>query len=255
MASFEKPVHITGEEGRRENPPAAAGARTRQALGKSKGLTSPLRPYQLKGVDWLRFLFENQLGGLLCDDMGLGKTHQAMALMVWLKEKQKVKEPFLVICPTTVISHWLNKIRDHAPGLSAVIYHGGNRKIEDIEGKVVLTSYGVLRNDIVTLRDIPFSMAIFDEIQNLKNQDTLSYQAATLLQSRIRIGLTGTPIENSLQELKSLFDLVLPGYLGSDAEYAARYAPVETSADSVSGLPQLRKIISPFTLRRLKADV
>jgi superfamily II DNA or RNA helicase len=255
MASFEKPVHITGEEGRAKILKQLMALAPAKPWNKAKGLSTELRPYQWKGVDWLRFLFENQLGGLLCDDMGLGKTHQAMALMAWLKEKQKIKDPFLVVCPTTVISHWLNKLRDHAPGLSAVPYHGGNRKLEDLEGNVILTSYGVLRNDILTLKEIPFSLAIFDEIQNLKNQDTQSYQAASIIQAQMRIGLTGTPIENSLKELKSLFDIVLPGYLGSDAEYASRFLATETSAESAPALAQLKRTIAPFTLRRLKIDV
>ncbi len=255
MASAEKPVRITGEERRAKILKQLLELAPAKPWGSPKGLSSPLRPYQLKGVNWLRFLFENKLGGLLCDDMGLGKTHQAMALMVWLKEKQKVKEPFLVVCPTTVISHWLAKIHDHAPGLSAVVYHGDNRSIEDVlqQGNVLLTSYGILRNDILTLKKIPFSLAVFDEVQNLKNRDTHSYQAASLLQAGMRIGLTGTPIENSLLELKSIFDLVLPGYLGSDEEYAARYMSIGTAA--AAGLPHLRRLISPFTLRRLKADV
>ena len=119
-------------------------------MGVLKGMTTPLRPYQLKGVDWLRFLYENGLSGLLCDDMGLGKTHQAMALMVWLKERQRVKDPFLVVCPTTVISHWINKIREHSPGLKAAIYHGGQRDLDAAlrQARVLVTSYGILRNDI-----------------------------------------------------------------------------------------------------------
>jgi superfamily II DNA or RNA helicase len=255
LASAEKPIRITGEEGRAKILRQLMEFTPAKPWSAVKGLSSPLRPYQLKGVDWLRFLFENKLGGLLCDDMGLGKTHQTMALMAWLKEKQKLKEPFLVVCPTTVISHWLAKIQDHAPGLSAIVYHGGNRNIEDVlqQGNVLLTSYGIMRNDILTLKKVTFSIAVFDEVQNLKNRDTLSYQAATLLQAKMRLGLTGTPIENSIVELKSLFDLVLPGYLGSDEDYAARYISSETVV--ASELPRLRKLISPFTLRRLKTDV
>ena len=254
-ASFEKSVRITGDE-------KHAGILKRLTMFEPAGpweevggFVSKLRQYQVRGVDWLKFLFENRLGGLLCDDMGLGKTHQAMALMVWIREKLKLQAPVLVVCPTTVISHWANKVRDFAPGLSAVVYHGGDRKIEDLAGKVLLTSYGVLRNDIAVLRNVPFSLAVFDEIQNLKNRDTLSYHAAALLQAEMRIGMTGTPIENSLQELKSLFDLVLPGYLGSDAGYAAEYAPDAANPESSTGLTKLKRLISPFTLRRRKVDV
>jgi superfamily II DNA or RNA helicase len=257
LSSFEKPVQINGEEARSKILKRLLALAPAKPWRAGKGLSSPLRPYQLKGVDWLRFLFENELGGLLCDDMGLGKTHQAMALMAWLKEKQKIKEPFLVVCPTTVISHWRNKIRDHAPGLTTIPYHGGNRNIEGSlkPGNVLLTSYGILRNDILRLKEIPFSLAIVDEIQNLKNRDTQNYQAASLLQPRMRLGLTGTPIENSLLELKALFDLVLPGYLGSDEEYAARYAATTPTSEPAPGLPRLQKMIAPFTLRRLKKDV
>jgi SNF2 family DNA or RNA helicase len=121
------------------------------------------------------------------------------------------------------------------------------------QGNVLLTSYGILRNDILSLKKVNFSLVVFDEVQNLKNRNTQNYQAAALIQAQMRLGLTGTPIENSLLDLKSLFDLVLPGYLGSDEDYAARY--ISTEAGLSPGLPHLRKLISPFTLRRLKTDV
>jgi superfamily II DNA or RNA helicase len=254
-ASFENRVQINGKEERAKILKRLLALEPVKPWVNTRGLTSKLRPYQLKGVDWLRFLSENRLGGLLCDDMGLGKTHQAMALMVWMKEKRKLKDPFLVVCPTTVISHWEKKLREHAPGLETVVYHGGSRTLTDSGGTVVLTSYGVLRNDIPVLRDIPFALAVFDEIQHLKNRDTRSHQAATMLQAPVRIGLTGTPVENSLRELKSLFDLVLPGYLGSDAEFEAGYIATGATIESDTGLRKLKKLISPFTLRRLKIDV
>lgn len=255
-SSSGKPIEVTGDENRNlilKRLFALAPVKPWQSL---KGLTTRLRPYQEKGVDWLRFLFENRLGGLLCDDMGLGKTHQAMALISWLKEKERMKTPFLVVCPTTVISHWRDKIRDYAPGLTAIVYHGGDREIKELhKGEVLVTSYAILRNDILDLKEIPFSLAIFDEIQNLKNRQTQSYQAACMIQAQVRIGLTGTPIENSLSELKSLFDIVLPGYLGSDEEYAARYLKTDSDGRPATGLQDLRRIISPFTLRRMKKDV
>jgi len=257
ISSFGKPVEVRGEDPRAVIVKRLLALSPAKPWGPMKGLATPLRFYQVKGVDWLRFLYENGLAGLLCDDMGLGKTHQSMALMVWLKEKQCAKEPFLVICPTTVISHWRDKIREHAPGLKAVVYHGGERNIEDAlkQGEVLLTSYGILRNDILALRQVPFTLVVFDELQNLKNRDTQGYQAACALQARMRIGLTGTPIENSLVELKSLFDLVLPGYLGSDDEFAARYVDAQADRALTPGVGELRKLISPFILRRLKSAV
>jgi SNF2 family DNA or RNA helicase len=256
QSAYGKPVEVSGEESRSRILKRLFDLTPVKPWESVKGFITQLRPYQEKGVDWLRFLFENQLGGLLCDDMGLGKTHQAMALISWLKERERMKLPFLVVCPTTVINHWRDKIRDHAPGLTAVIYHGGDREIRKFKkGEVLLTSYAILRNDILELKEIPFSLAIFDEIQNLKNRDTQSYQAARLIQAQVRIGLTGTPIENSLLELKSIFDLVLPGYLGADEEFEARYLKTDDEGLSSSGLQVLRRIISPFTLRRLKKDV
>jgi SNF2 family DNA or RNA helicase len=198
MSSIAKPVSVEHDDQRakivrRLLSPAAA-------MGRLKGMVTSLREYQLKGVAWLRCLYETGLSGLLCDDMGLGKTHQAMALMAWLKERRKVKEPFLVVCPTTVLSHWVKKIREHSPGLKATAYHGDQRDLDAAIGgsEVLVTSYGVLRNDIGRLSAATFSLAVFDEIQNLKNRETLSYQAACAIQARMRTGLTGTPIENSL---------------------------------------------------------
>jgi superfamily II DNA or RNA helicase len=226
-------------------------------LGDLRGMKSSLREYQKVGVDWLTFLFENRLGGLLCDDMGLGKTHQVMALMVKLREVEKIRGPFLVVCPTTVLSHWSKKILDHTRGLKAEVFHGGERDLTRSlkKNQVLLTTYGILRNDIEQLQEIPFALAVFDEIQNLKNSETLAYQAAQKIRADCKLGLTGTPLENHLLELKSLFDLTSPGYLGSDQAFTARYVkPIERD---LHGLPRkrLNRLISPFVLRRLKKTV
>ena len=221
------------------------------------GLRSPLRPYQVLGVDWLRFLWENRLAGLLCDDMGLGKTHQAMALMLSLRESE-VHAPFLVVCPTSVLSHWRTKIQDHAPGLQARVHHGPQRDAaRALDGAdVVLTSYGVLRRDIAVLETVPLALAVLDEIQHVKNRATHTYQAAQRLDTQVMIGLTGTPIENSLDDLKSLFDLLLPNYLGSESAFAARFgAGRKVTAGDGDGMRVLRRLTGPFVLRRLKRTV
>jgi len=228
-----------------------------QPLLELKGLSSTLRPYQKLGVEWLLFLFENGLGGLLCDDMGMGKTHEVMAFMVSLVEHQGIKEPFLVICPTTVLSHWSQKISLHAPALKASVFHGGERDLEEAlkDGDVLLTSYGILRNDIEELRRIPFSVVVFDEIQNIKNPQTLGYEAARNLRAGMKLGVTGTPIENSLSELKALLDLTVPGYLGTDEDFHSRYVkPIEMDLGSEKR-QTLSRLISPFALRRLKKTV
>ena len=246
--STERPVRVEGDGAKKALLARLIALQPSEPFSPLVGLRTSLRPYQKIGVEWLTFLFENRLAGLLCDDMGLGKTHQAMALMTWLRERRNLKEPCLVVCPTTVVPHWRNKLREYAPGLTAVSYHGSPRSIAEAlgEGNVILTSYGILRNDVAELQKIPFSVAIFDEIQNLKNRETLSYHAACAITAEMKLGLTGTPIENSLSDLKSLFDLILPGYLGSDEEFAEQHG---------KSTERLRRTIAPFVLRRLKTDV
>jgi len=222
-----------------------------------KGLASTLRHYQKLGVEWLRFLYENGLGGLLCDDMGLGKTHQAIGFMLSLKEHEKVTEPFLVVCPTTVLSHWIDKICDHAPGLKAAVFHGGQRDLDHTleNHDVLLTSYGIMRNDIERLQRVAFHLVVFDEIQHMKNPQTLAYQAAGNLKAEMMLGLTGTPIENNLGELKALLDLTVPGYLGTDEGFNSRYVkPIGGDPDRMMQ-KELASLISPFTLRRMKKTV
>jgi superfamily II DNA or RNA helicase len=259
QTAAEGPVKVAGDEDRSDVVRRLLELRPSQPYEPSEGLLSKLRPYQRIGADWLRFLCENRLGGLLCDDMGLGKTHQAMALMTSLMAQDGVEGPFLVVCPTSVISHWRDKIRDFAPGLQGFVYHGPERDFAEAlrVGDVIITSYGILRNDQLEFGEVSFPVAIFDEIQHIKNRDTLGYEAASQLDAEVKVGLTGTPIENSLEELKALFDLVLPGYLGSDQSFQERYgrAGDEAEGEENPKLAELRRTISPFILRRLKITV
>ena len=228
-----------------------------EGLPELKKMTSPLRDYQKRGTEWLMFLFENGLGGLLCDDMGLGKTHEAMALMVWLRERKGETDPFLLVCPTTVISHWQKKIQEHAPSLKTAVYHGNQRDLIAALGEndVILTSYGILRSDISEIKQILFSLAMFDEIQNIKNRETQTYKAAKAVQAQAKLGLTGTPIENSLRELKALFDLTVPGYMGTEDHFFRQYLiPIEENRNA-HRREALSRLISPFVLRRMKATV
>jgi SNF2 family DNA or RNA helicase len=256
-ATSHRPLQVTGDGEMASLFMRMLDLKPATPLPEFDRMTSPLRPYQKLGVEWLLFLFENGLGGLLCDDMGMGKTHQAMALMLLLRKHRGVKEPFLVVCPTTVLSHWQGKILDHAQGLKSAVFHGGQRDLDETlrDNNVLLTSYGILRNDIEELKQIPFSLAVFDEIQNIKNPETLAYEAARNLNATIKLGLTGTPIENSLIELKALFDVTVPGYLGTDEDFTTRYVkPIEQDLNS-SRRQGLSGLISPFTLRRLKKTV
>ncbi|MFO7862088.1 MAG: DEAD/DEAH box helicase [Desulfosalsimonas sp.] len=216
------------------------------------GMATGLRGYQENGLQWLSFLAENRMGGLLCDEMGLGKTHQVMALMAWLAENRQKPAPCLVVCPTTVISHWERKIREHAPGLQASVYYGAGREMADLSvpGMVMITSYGILLRDAAVLQGIGFAAAAFDEAHLIKNPDTKSHAAAHAIRADLKIAVTGTPVENRLTDLKALMDLVLPGCLGTDQEFARRYENAGRHRRK-----ELQRLIRPFTLRRTKDAV
>ena len=251
------PLDVTGDDERANLLKKMLELKPGSPLPALKEMTSTLRPYQERGVEWIRFLFENGFGGLLCDEMGLGKTHEVMSFMVGLKEHGMVKGPFLVVCPTTVLSHWSNKIREHAPALKEAVYHGGQRDLAEVLKKsdVIVTSYGILRKDIEELKEIRFSLAVFDEVQNIKNPQTLAYWSARDIRADMKLGLTGTPIENSLSELKAHLDLTVPGYLGDDEEFGDRYVrPIELESDD-NRRAELVRLISPFLLRRRKKAV
>ncbi|MEM1181805.1 MAG: DEAD/DEAH box helicase, partial [Acidobacteriota bacterium] len=259
QAALERPLDVTGPEDRSAVLRRLLDQRPPSPWSQPDGFLSQLRPYQVIGVDWLRFLAEQGLGGLLCDDMGLGKTHQAMALMAALASGGG--GPALVVAPTSVMSHWRDKLRRFAPALESRTYHGADRSLAGLGPRhVVITSYGVLRRDIDEIEKKSFHIAVFDEIQYLKNRGTVSYEAAARLPTAVKLGLTGTPIENSLDELKTLFDLVLPGYLGTDEAFHGRYdRALQTIGagmkENRARLDELRRVIGPFVLRRLKSSV
>lgn len=224
------------------------------------GLKSNLRPYQHLGVKWLWFLYHHGLSGLLCDDMGLGKTHQAMALMSAVANQSKAgntKRHFLVVCPTSVIYHWQEKLHDFLPGLKVWTFYGSNRTLESFheDYDILLTSYGIWRNETEQLGAIPFEVAVFDELQIAKNQTSRIYNALLKTNSRMRLGMTGTPIENRLRELKTLFDIVLPSYMPSEHDYREQFIrPIEKESN-LERKHMLARLVKPFVLRRKKEDV
>ncbi len=220
------------------------------------GLTSTLRPYQISGVSWLWHLYENGLSGMLCDDMGLGKTHQAMALMAALANRGDLAR-VLVICPTSVLYHWEEKIQAYLPGWTVFTYHGVERQLSDYRNatQVFLTSYGIWRRDVEKLKKLSFDLVIYDEIQVAKNHTSRLHHCLREVKATMRIGLTGTPIENHLLELKSLFDLVLPGYMPPEKRYREFFLrPIEKEQDA-SKREMLTRLIKPFVLRRKKGEV
>ena len=217
-----------------------------------------LREYQENGLRWLWWLYENNLHGLLADEMGLGKTHQAMALMSAIQKKNKDAH-FLAIAPTTVLDHWEDKVNDFCPNLRPIKHHGPKRSLNfsslQKSHGLLITSYGVLLRDIKQLSSIEWDAIILDEAHFVKNNDTATYQAVCRLQGRIRVCLTGTPIENHLGELKNIFDFLVPGYLGSDEYFKKNYINAIEKQNTSDEEFKLQKLIHPFKMRRTKSQV
>ncbi len=224
----------------------------------TEGLKSTLRPYQEVGVKWLWFLYSYGLSGLLCDDMGLGKTHQAMALLAASRNARGEKKPqYFVVCPTSVLYHWEELLQKFLPDFKVVVFYGTQRNLKAFNQTVdlLLTSYGTLRSERELLSTLEFDVAILDEIQIAKNAQSQTHQALSMLRAKSKIGLSGTPIENRLNELKALFDVVLPGYMPSTTVYREVFVnPIEKLHDQEKrGL--LSRLIHPFVLRRKKSEV
>jgi superfamily II DNA or RNA helicase len=221
-----------------------------------EGLQSQLRPYQQAGLSWLWFLHSYGLSGLLCDEMGLGKTHQAMALLAAVSHAIP-EAKYLVICPTSVIFHWQDLLERFLPRLRVCVYYGAQRTLSDFKDSydLLLTSYGTMRSQKETLTDLSFRIAIFDEIQTAKNHLSQTHKMLKKLDVVTRIGLTGTPIENNLLELKALFDVVLPGYMPTDTLFKELFVgPIEKQQDQECK-KLLSRLIEPFLLRRKKSQV
>lgn len=226
------------------------------------GLLSDLRSYQEIGVQWLWFLYRQQLSGLLCDDMGLGKTHQAMALLSGVANffrsyAEGMPHHFLIVCPTSVIYHWQEKLEQYLPKMRVYTFYGTNRSLEDFSQHydILLTSYGILRNESELLAKIHFEVSILDEIQVAKNQFSRVHAALKTIKSQMKVGLTGTPIENHLRELKSLFDIVLPSYMPGDYDYREFFVRPIEKEHNAKRKAILNRLIHPFILRRKKENV
>jgi superfamily II DNA or RNA helicase len=207
-------------------------------------LSATLRPYQRRGVAWLLFLRDAGLGALLADDMGLGKTVQALCA---------VRGKTLVVAPTSVVHNWSDEIRRFRPGLGACVYHGPKRAL-DPAADVTITSYALLRLDETSLARVSWDTIVLDEAQLIKNPESQVAQAAFRLEARWRVTLSGTPVENRLDELWSQMHFLNRGLLGGRRDFQDRYAkPVADGVDGVAA--RLRERIRPFALRRLKQDV
>ncbi|HNW25881.1 MAG TPA: DEAD/DEAH box helicase [Candidatus Gastranaerophilaceae bacterium] len=230
---------------------------TKEDIEIPKDVKAELREYQAKGFSWLWFMYKYGLNGILADDMGLGKTLQALTLLQRAKENDGPM-PTLVICPTSVVFNWELEIQKFVPGLTCLKLAGIERKelFKDIpKYDIVITSYALVRRDIEKLKKINFRYVILDESQNIKNALSQTAQSVKRLVCDHKLALSGTPIENRLEELWSVFDFLMPGFLFSISEFNYRYVnPIMERADKTVE-KRLKLQIYPFILRRMKRDV
>ena len=219
-------------------------------------LEEVLRPYQKHGVAWMQFLRENGFSGILADEMGLGKTLQTLAFLQAMKPA--AGRPYLVVCPTSLVFNWMAEAARFTPGLKVVALHGPGRHrlFADVsKADLVITSYALIRRDGEKYRGLEFDTLILDEAQHIKNRQTLNAQAVKAIAGRNRLVLTGTPLENSVQDLWSIFDFLMPGYLGTAADFKDRYeVPIARGGDDAIR-SRLARRLRPFMLRRLKREV
>ncbi|MFV8750647.1 SNF2-related protein [Nannocystaceae bacterium ST9] len=217
-------------------------------------LDAELRDYQRRGVDWLSFLRDAELGALLADDMGLGKTLQALCVLRTGDDPESGgRRQSLVVSPTSVLHNWRAEIEKFRPGLKSSVYHGPSRSFDD-QADVILTTYAILRLDIDRLTERKWDAVVLDEAQAIKNPTSKVARAAYRLRARCKLALTGTPVENHLEDLWSQFHYLQPGLLGGRSEFSDRYVRAISLGDEQAAL-RLRRRIRPFVLRRLKREV
>ncbi len=223
------------------------------------GFKGSLRPYQERGFSWISFLAEYGLGACLADDMGLGKTIQTLAL-IQKQSQEREERPVLVVCPTSVVNNWQKEAKIFTPGLKVLVHHGSGRKkrkeFSNICKKqdIVISSYGLLNQDIGFMREVEWAAVVLDEAQNIKNPETKKSKAARSLKGDFRLILTGTPIENHVGDLWALMEFLNPGLLGSQAYFKERfYKPIHIYGKKEAAA-RLKAITSPFVLRRVKTD-
>ena len=226
-----------------------------------EGLRGVLREYQKVGFKWMKTLDSLGFGGILADDMGLGKTVQVIALLLDEKEKEgEEKKPSLIVCPASLVYNWESEMEKFAPSLKVRLITGNasDRREAVRTGKdwdVLVTSYDLLRRDLELYRDMEFRYQIIDEAQYIKNAGTMNAKAVKAVKAASRFALTGTPIENRLGELWSIFDYLMPGFLFSYQRFKKEYELPVVRDDDRDALERLHSLIGPFILRRLKGQV
>ena len=227
------------------------------------GFQGSLRPYQLRGLSWLAFLERFGFGACLADDMGLGKTIQLLALMSHERETADDPStigPTLLVVPTSVVGNWQHEAERFCPHLKVLIQHGADRSTGDAfiadatESDLVITTYSLAHRDRDSMAAVPWRRVVLDEAQSIKNPGTKQAQAVRSIEAGRRVALTGTPVENRLSELWSIMEFLNPGYLGTPGSFRRRFGiPIERYNDQNRGA-QLRGLVQPFLLRRLKTD-
>ncbi len=223
-----------------------------------KSVNASLRPYQQQGVNWLQFLREAGLAGILADDMGLGKTLQTLVHIQLEKDAGRLTHPALIIAPVSLMGNWQRETERFCPGLRSLVIHGKDR--HEVAGNmmdhdIVIAPYSLLHRDRARWLEAQWHLVVLDEAQNIKNASTNAAQVASELKSRHRLCLSGTPMENHLGEIWSLFHFLMPGFLGSQKRFAELFrGPIEKQGDP-EALQQLRARVTPFMLRRTKALV
>ena len=247
----------------------AGGQGALPSLVAIPGLAGELRPYQRRGVAWIRFLTDHGFGALLADDMGLGKTIQTIAWILLCRNESvstprtldpSAPPPFLIVAPLTLVSNWRHEFAKFAPGLQIYVHQGEGRQLElgfkraTAEADVVVTSYSLLVRDYSILRKTAWAGLVLDEAQAVKNPDTQVARAARALGAPRRLALTGTPVENTVADVWSLEEFLNPGFLGDRKSFADRFVkPIALDERSVAA-KKLRHALEPFVLRRLKSD-
>ncbi len=217
-----------------------------------------LRPYQVTGYNWLKTLARYNFGGILADDMGLGKTLQVLAYIKSELEEDASKKS-LIVAPTSLVYNWQNEVSKFLPSLKVLVIDGSKKVREDKlktidDYNIVITSYALVRNDIEIYNQLDVDLMIIDEAQHIKNPGSKTSRAIKTVKAKKRFALTGTPIENTILELWSIFDFVMPGYLQTLGRFKTTYEKPIKDGDEES-LAALKKLITPFLLRRLKIDV
>jgi non-specific serine/threonine protein kinase len=229
-----------------------------QPIQLRNGFNGSLRDYQKTGLDWLYYLYQFNFGGILADDMGLGKTIQIIALIHKLKTDKEISGAVLIIVPLTVLSNWENEIKRFAPNLRVMQYQGNKTEREKLSNEflnfdIILVSYGIVLQDNKVLSSQAWEYIILDESQKIKNPQTKTYQAVEKLESKNRLCLTGTPVENSINDLWAQFNFLNSGIFGTQKNFENRFS-LNINGGS-KHLDLLRKIIHPFVLRRKKEEV